>query len=100
MKYNKLVRDNIPEYIRSKGVEPVIHTTMDAEYWDKLKEKLSEEVQEFSESESTEELADILEVIEAIQEYKKFDPLEVQNVKAEKAAKRGTFTKRIILDES
>lgn len=100
MKYNKLVRDNIPEHIRSKGVEPVIHTATDSEYWEKLKEKLAEEVQEFSESENIEELADILEVIDAIKEYKGLDSKEVQQVKEEKAVTRGKFTKRIILDES
>lgn len=100
MKYNKLVRDNIPEHIRSTGVEPTIHTATDTEYWGKLKEKLAEEVQEFAESGNIEELADILEVIDAIEEYKKFDSKEVQQVKEEKAVTRGKFTKRIILDES
>src|SRR3990167_2280274 len=98
MKYNKLVRDNIPEHIRSKGVEPIIHIATDTEYWDKLKEKLVEEVQEFTDSESIEELADILEVVDAIQEYKKFDPNETHQIKEEKAIKRGKFTKRIILE--
>ena|SRR3989344_4622012 len=100
MKYNKLIRDNIPEHIRSKGVEPVIHTATDEEFWNKLKEKLQEEVQEFLESENMEELADILEVIEAIEKYKTFDPTEVARIQAEKAATRGKFEKRIILDES
>ncbi len=100
MKYNKLIRDNIPEHIRSKGIEPVIHTATDEEFWNKLKEKLQEEVREFLESENMEELADILEVIEAIENYKNFDPKEIQAIKEEKAATRGKFEKRIILDES
>ncbi len=100
MKYDKLVRDNIPEYIKGKGEAVVFHIADKQEYWQKLKEKLGEEVEEFLTSESIDELADILEVIDAIVDHKQFDRQEIEKVKADKAHKKGKFSKRIILDES
>ncbi|MDX9893310.1 MAG: nucleoside triphosphate pyrophosphohydrolase [Patescibacteria group bacterium] len=100
MKYNKLIRDKIPEIIRAKGREPIIHIADQQEYWQKLKEKLVEEFKEFEAAESPEELADVLEVIDAIIKYKNFDFIEIKKIKEQKAQARGKFEKRIILDES
>jgi predicted house-cleaning noncanonical NTP pyrophosphatase (MazG superfamily) len=94
------VRDKIPEYIAKKGVTPIIHIANDAEYWQKLKEKLLEEVVEFEKDENIEELADITEVIDAIIKYKKFNKEEIKNVQEKKAEERGKFDLKIILDES
>jgi len=100
MKYNKLVRDKIPEYILSKGGVPLTHIAAEEEYWQKLKDKLLEEVMEFQKDENMEEYADILEVLEAISDYKKFDNNEIKKIKNNKVKERGAFKKWVILDES
>ncbi len=100
MKYNKLVRDKIPTYIRKKGGKPVYHVATRAEYWKKLKEKLHEEIKEFVRDESPEEFADLLEVLGAIANYKKFDRKRIAKLRAKKVKERGRFEKRIVLDEA
>ena len=62
-KFNKLVRDKIPDIARGKGQTPVTHIADDAEYKERLIAKLDEVVAEFKEALATEELADVLEVV-------------------------------------
>lgn len=100
MIYNKLVRDKIPEIIRAKGKNPTIHIADSVEYWEKLKEKLLEEVKEFNESETLEELADILEVVKAVCVCKNISSTELENVRIKKFNERGGFVDKIILEES
>jgi predicted house-cleaning noncanonical NTP pyrophosphatase (MazG superfamily) len=99
-KYNKLVRDSIPEIIRSRGGDCSFHIADDKEYEVKLFEKLVEEVAEVQKDRNAEEIADLLEVIDAVIEYKNFDRAEIEQIKKAKFEKRGGFAKRIILDES
>ena len=61
--YNKLVRDNIPNIIESKGETPVTRILDDMEYKDELEKKLYEEYKEVIEAngdDRVEELADFL----------------------------------------
>lgn len=66
LKYDKLVRDKIPDIIRSRGETAITHIASDEEYKKRLIEKLQEEVDEFKKDNNEEELADIMEVIYAI----------------------------------
>ena len=99
MKYDKLVRDNIPEIIKKQGKNPITHIADNEEYWQKLKQKLREEVDEFIEDSNKEEIADILEVISAIIDFKKIDKQELEIIKQKKAKQRGCFKKKIILEK-
>ncbi|MCC6405236.1 MAG: nucleoside triphosphate pyrophosphohydrolase [Candidatus Yanofskybacteria bacterium] len=100
MKYEKLVRDRIPEIIRSKGVEPVVHIATEEEYREKLRMKLREEVDEYLESGSPEELADILEVVYALGDAAGVSREDIERLREAKAVERGAFKEHIILDES
>ncbi len=99
MKYNKLVRDKIPQIIKQKGKIPITHIASDEEYKNKLHEKLKEETDEFIKNPSKEEIADILEVIDSICELNKISKNDLESLKKQKAKERGSFKNRIILDE-
>lgn len=100
MKYNKLVRDKIPEIIKSRGSTPFTHIASEEEYSKKLREKLTEEVNEFLEEPNKEELADILEVIFALCDYHNITKEDLELARKEKNEKRGAFKEKIILDET
>ncbi len=100
MKYHKLVRDNIPALIESKGEKVVTHSAEDKEYEEKLSEKLNEEVMEFNSDRTVEELADILEVVYAIGDYRGISKDTLEEIRLKKREARGGFEKRIILDET
>jgi predicted house-cleaning noncanonical NTP pyrophosphatase (MazG superfamily) len=99
MKYNKLVRDKIPEIIRKDGKTPVVHKADEAEYEAKLKKKLEEEVAEFLDKASGEELADVMEVVYALAEMLGVSIERLEEIRKNKAEKRGGFNERIVLEE-
>lgn len=102
---SKLVRDKIPEIMRSKNQDPLTKIAEDdEEYLCCLKVKLIEEVNEFieactesSDTDPEEEVADILEVIDAICKCKKYNIETILNKKEKKVSKIGGFDDRIIL---
>ena len=100
MRYDKLVRDRIPEIIKARGGVPVLRVADGAEYWKKLVEKLREEVEEFAKDQNQEELADILEVIAAICRHKNFNPAAIELLRIKKAEERGGFERKLILEET
>lgn len=99
-KYNKLVRDKIPDIITATGNPVIFHIAENQDIKGLLKDKLREEVEEFCFSKSPEELADIQEVIRAICTHYGYGLEQVENLRTDKLEKRGGFEKWIVLDES
>jgi predicted house-cleaning noncanonical NTP pyrophosphatase (MazG superfamily) len=100
MRFNKLVRDKIPEIIAESGQKACVRVLDESEMLTYLEKKLDEEVREFHESKSIEELADIFEVLKELvalcgASYGAF--MQICNLKIEK---RGGFSKRICLIET
>ncbi len=98
-KYNKLVRDRIPEIIKASGKSCVTEILTEEQYLQMLDVKLDEELAEYHQEQNLEELADLLEVIYACAVAHGYSVAELEQLRADKAAKRGGFRKRILLKE-
>ena len=96
-KYNKLIRDKIPEIIEADGKSCVVEVASKEEYVQRLVEKLKEEVEEFVETPCIEELADVLEVVHSIEHATDWGSLILAQL--DKRCQRGGFRKRLILKE-
>lgn len=99
IKYNKLVRDKIPEIIEKSGKKAVFEGLEEKVYKKYLDKKLAEEMEEYFTEDNVDELADIVEVIYAILTYKGIDLKNFESIRKRKAEERGTFTKRLLLKE-
>ena len=97
--YHKLVRDKIPEIIKQAGNSCTVKTLSEEDYLKQLDAKLDEETAEYQQSNSIEELADILEVVYAIAEARGSSAEKVEAIRSIKAANRGGFRKRILLED-
>lgn len=97
-KYNKLVRDKIPDIIYNTGSKPKVYIANELQYSEHLKKKLQEEVQEFLEDPCVQELADIQEVILSIASMNGWDQL-LEKERVAKNINRGGFAQRYILVE-
>lgn len=98
-KYNKLIRDLIPEIIEASGSTCVTEILSDEDYLRMLDAKLDEELAEYHADQNIEELADLLEVIRACAIARGYTLEQLEQIRAEKAAKRGGFARRILLKE-
>lgn len=97
IKYSKLVRDRIPEIIEASGKTCVTETLSDDEYLRMIDAKLDEELAEYHKDQNVEELADLLEVIYAAAKARGYTLEQLEDVRAQKAVKRGAFEKKILL---
>ena len=100
-KYNKLVRDKIPEIIKSNGEKPITRVLTDEEYKIELEKKLNEEYQEVLNAtgkDRIEELADMLEIIKYLAKLENATLDDVITIANAKSSKRGTFNDKIFLE--
>jgi predicted house-cleaning noncanonical NTP pyrophosphatase (MazG superfamily) len=101
--YNKLVRDRIPGIIAQQGKSLNTRILAPAEFHTELKTKLLEEMNEYiaasTDQEAAEELADIMELLHALAQIHGVTVNMLEQIRAEKADKRGGFNERLFLIE-
>ena len=99
IKYNKLVRDRIPDIIEESGKACVTEILSDEEYLCMVDAKLDEELAEYHKDQNIEELADLMEVIYAAAIARGYSVEELEAARQKKVQKRGAFAKKILLKE-
>lgn len=100
-KYEKLIRDRIPEVMDAEGVAYELDTLDDDAFRRALRAKLVEEATEAAACEGPvelrKELADLLEVVEQMIATEQLDPTEVRRLQERRRAERGGFERRLWL---
>jgi predicted house-cleaning noncanonical NTP pyrophosphatase (MazG superfamily) len=98
--YNKLIRDRIPEILRSQEIPFAVETMSLTEHQQALRQKLMEEAQEAAEASIANlpmEIADLLEVIDAALDAYGLSRAQVLACQQERRVARGAFTQRLRL---
>ena len=96
-KYDKLVRDKIPQIIQEDGRECEIKLASKEEKYKLLEAKLQEEVNEFLEDKNLEELADVMEVLFGLSEALGYSEEDLLKARDKKLDERGGFKDGVVL---
>ncbi|MGE7846058.1 nucleoside triphosphate pyrophosphohydrolase [Bacillus cereus] len=101
--YNKLIRNKIPQIIKSNGKTLTTRLLNEDEYIEELCKKTQEELTEYIEAKTKphklEELSDLLELINALAEHEGATLEEINKIRKKKAEERGGFSDRVFLIE-
>ena len=95
---NKLVRDKIPQIIKSQNYTCEYHLLTDIEYVKELKAKIIEEAKELSEDYNLEELADVYEVMLAIANNLGYSLKDIEEKANFKRQRKGSFHNKVFLE--
>ena len=99
-KYDKLIRDRIPEILEAQGIEYETEVLDEREFVAALRAKVVEEAREVSEAspqDLAKEIGDLLEVLAALQAAVDLTAEELEQVRADRRRDRGGFERRLKL---
>ena len=96
-KFNKVIRDKIPEIIQKDGQTCNIQILSDEKFMVEIEKKLFEEVTEYQNDKNPEELSDILEVIYRIAQLRGISKEELEKIRIKKLQNKGGFEKNLFL---
>ena len=98
-KFEKLIRNKIPNIIRAKNIDVFSYIMEQTEYIQELKQKLLEEAEEviaaISKDDITEEIADVFEVAYALADVYGIKYDQIERIRLAKKESRGGFDDKI-----
>jgi len=101
VRYNKLIRDRIPEIIKEAGWASTIRTLKKSEFLNALKKKVLEEAGELIRAKDkkgiVDEIVDIQELLNVLSSELKLTESGLKRLQDAKRKKRGGFKKRLFL---
>ena len=101
IKYNKLIRDSIPEIVKRAGWLPTVRTLERGEFLNALKKKVLEEAGELIQAKDKkgiiDEMVDLRELLDALALELKLKREELKKFQKIKRKNRGGFKKRLFL---
>jgi len=104
VKYNKLIRDRIPEIIKKSGWRPEVRKLKKTQFFNMLKKKVVEEAGELMRAKDKKgiinEIVDIQELIDVLSAETGASKPEIKKFQDIKRKKRGGFKKRLFLIRS
>lgn len=100
LKYEKAVRNRIPEIIKADGRNCEFVVLDDASFLQEMNKKLTEETSEYNKNNSIEEIVDILEVSYRIAELQGYNKETIEKIRKRKNIERGNFSNNIFLISS
>ena len=100
--YNKLIRNKIPQIIKSNGKTSTTRILPEEEYIKRTLQqnpRRTEYLEATTKEHKLEELSDLLELINALAEHEGTTLEEINNIRKKKAEERGGFSNRVFLIE-
>jgi predicted house-cleaning noncanonical NTP pyrophosphatase (MazG superfamily) len=101
VRYNKLIRDKIPEIIREAGWIPVTKVLEEKEFLSAAKKKVLEEAKELIQAKDKkgiiDEIIDIQELLDVLMLEVGLSKAEIKKLQTKKRKKRGGFKKKLFL---
>jgi len=97
----KLVRDKIPEIMRTKSLSAKFLMATERKFEFYLRKKIKEEINEMLKAKSkqqiTEEMADVMEILDTFLAFHQISKKEMKKIRKDKVKTKGRFRRKILL---
>lgn len=96
-KYNKLVRDRVPEILKSSGHQVEYKILSESQLLLALQDKLLEKAQKFAEKPTENDISDMFELMDLIIDKFEYEQMHIDYLRLKNRELQGGYTQNIYL---